>query len=226
MQTAPSSVIEQAPEILVALNDRLAARHTALLIIDMQKDFCLPGYGAQRAGRDIGAAQAAIPAIATMLAAARKSGVRVAHVGFSTLSGHRSDSGPWLAQRRRSTFSADDLCITGSEGADFVDELAPAPGEWVVPKHRYSAFSGTDLDMLLRSRGIRTIIVTGVSTNACVESTLRAGFELDYYICVPPDCVGSWDRALHDATLANVNHRFGVTVPSADIQAIWEKTTP
>jgi nicotinamidase-related amidase len=226
MQTAPSSAIEQAPDILAALEDRLAARHTALLIIDMQKDFCLSGYGAQRAGRDIGAAQTAIPAIAVMLAAARKSGVRVAHVGFSTLSGHRSDSGPWLAQRRRSTFSADDLCITGSEGAEFVDELAPAPGEWVVPKHRYSAFSGTDLDMLLRSRGIRTIIVTGVSTNACVESTLRAGFELDYYICVPPDCVGSWDRALHEATLANVNHRFGVTVPSADIQAIWEKTAP
>jgi ureidoacrylate peracid hydrolase len=226
MQTAPSSAIEQAPDILAALEDRLAARHTALLIIDMQKDFCLSGYGAQRAGRDIGAAQTAIPAIAVMLAAARKSGARVAHVGFSTLSGHRSDSGPWLAQRRRSTFSADDLCITGSEGAEFVDELAPAPGEWVVPKHRYSAFSGTDLDMLLRSRGIRTIIVTGVSTNACVESTLRAGFELDYYICVPPDCVGSWDRALHEATLANVNHRFGVTVPSADIQAIWEKTAP
>jgi ureidoacrylate peracid hydrolase len=224
MQAPPSSVIDQMPKILASLEDRLAARHTALLIVDMQKDFCLPGHGAHSAGRDIGAAQTAIPAIAGLLAAARKAGAAVAHVGFSTFSGHRSDSGPWLAQRRRSTFSADSLCITGSDGAAFVDELAPAPGEWVVAKHRYSAFSGTDLDMLLRSREIRTIIVTGVSTNACVESTLRAGFELDYYICVPPDCVGSWDRALHDATLANVNHRFGITVPSAAIRAIWEKT--
>lgn len=224
MPAPPPPYAGNPPEMLISLEDRLAAGHTALLIIDMQRDFCLPGYGAQRAGRDIGAAQAAIAPIARLLAAARAAGVPVAHVGFSTLPGHRSDSGPWLAQRRRATVSADDLCITGSDGAQFVDALAPQPHEWIVPKHRYSAFSGTDLDMLLRSRGIRTIIVTGVSTNACVESTLRAGFELEYYICVPPDCVGSWDRTLHDATLANVNHRFGVTVPSTDIQALWEQT--
>jgi nicotinamidase-related amidase len=209
------------PIMLHDLPARIAPQHSALVIVDMQKDFCTPGFGAERAGRDIGAARAAIPAIARLLAAARGAGVRIAHVGFSTLPDHGSDSGPWLAQRRRSTFSSDTLCIPGTEGAAFVDELAPRPGEWIVPKHRYSAFTGTDLDLLLRSRGVKTLVLAGVSTNACIESTLRAGFELDYYICVPPEAVGSWDRALHDATLANVNHRFGITPSLTDIEAIW-----
>lgn len=209
------------PEMLLAMAERFDARHTALVIIDMQKDFCLSGYGAARAGRDLTAAQDAEVALVRLLGVARTAGVTVAHVGFWTLPEHGSDSGPWLAQRRRSTASADNLCIAGSEGAEFVDSLAPRPGELVIRKHRYSAFSGTELDMLLRARGIRSLVIGGVSTNACVESTLRAGFELDYYICVSPDAVGSWSKPLHEATLANVDHRFGVTLPAAEVAAIW-----
>ena len=209
------------PEILTGMSERFAPAHTALLIIDMQKDFCLEGFGAHRAGRDITAAARAVPGMVRLLTAARASGVRIAHVGFSTLPDHASDSGPWLAQRRRSTFSSDSLCITGSQGAAFIDDLAPQPGEWVVPKHRYSAFTGTDLDLLLRSRGVRSLVITGVSTNACVETTMRAAFELDYYVCVPPDAVASWDQALHEATLANVNHRFGVTLGVDEITGLW-----
>jgi ureidoacrylate peracid hydrolase len=210
-----------SPTILDDLADRFDPGHTALLIIDMQKDFCVEGFGAHRAGRDLAAARTAIPHIARLLQAARTSGVRVAHVGFWTLPDNASDSGPWLAQRRRSTYSSDSLCIAGSEGAQFVDELAPAPGEWVVRKHRYSAFTGTDMDLLLRSAGVRSLVIAGVSTNACVESTLRAAFELDYYIAVPPDAVGSWDRRLHEATLANVDHRFGVTPSVDELAGIW-----
>lgn len=209
------------PEMLLDPSERFDPAHTALVIIDMQKDFCVEGYGAHRAGRDISAAGDASPGIARLLEAARAAAVPVAHVGFWTLPDHRSDSGPWLAQRRRSTFSSDSLCIAGTEGAEFIDELAPAEGEWVVHKHRYSAFTGTDLDLLLRTRRIRSLVVTGVSTNACVESTVRAGFELDYYICVPPDATGSWDRSLHEATLANVNHRFGVTLMVDEIVGLW-----
>ena len=75
-----------------------------------------------------------------------------------------------------------------------MDELAPRRGELSVRKRRYSAFTGTDLDLLLRAQRIRSIICCGVSTNACVETTARAGFELDYYIVVPPDACGSLDR--------------------------------
>lgn len=209
------------PNIFADMASRFAPERTGLLVIDMQKDFCLEGFGAHRAGRDISAAARAAPQIARLLAGARGAGVSVAHVGFRTLPDHGSDSGPWLAQRRRATVSSDSLCIAGTPGEDFIDALAPAPGEWVVRKHRYSAFTGTNLDLLLRSRGIESLIVTGVSTNACVETTLRAGFELDYYICVPPDAVASWDKGLHQATLANVNHRFGVTLSVDELLALW-----
>lgn len=209
------------PVMLSDMGDRFDPAHTALIIIDMQKDFCVTGFGAHQAGRDISAARDAIDGIARLLDAARSNGVSVAHVGFSTLPDHASDSGPWLAQRKRSTDSSDSLCITGSEGAEFIDELAPSVGEWIVSKHRYSAFSGTDLDLLLRSRRIQSLILAGVSTNACIESSLRAAFELDYYICVPPDATGSWNGDLHEATLANVNHRFGVTLTTDEIVSIW-----
>ena len=163
------------PEILVTLEERIAPRHTAIVLIDMQKDLVYDGYLCDQAGRDLTATRSVIPTMRRLLKAARSCGALVCHVGFSTYPDHGSDSGPWLAQRRRSTYSSDKLCISGTDGAEFIDELSPADGEIVVYKHRYSAFKGTDLDMVLRSRGIRTVITTGVSTNVCVESTLRDG---------------------------------------------------
>jgi nicotinamidase-related amidase len=209
------------PPMHLSMTERFAAVRSALLIVDMQKDFCAAGFGAERLGRDISAARAVIPRIQVLRESARSAGVLVVHVAFCTLPGHASDSGPWLAQRRRSTASGDSLCIAGTPGFDFIDELTPADGELVVEKHRYSAFTGTSLDMKLRANRIESLVITGVSTNACVESTARAGCELDYYICVPPDAVGSWDRRLHETTLQNIDHRFGVTLPTADITSIW-----
>lgn len=210
------------PDMFLTPEETLAAGHTALLIIDMQKDFCKPGFGAEQAGRDLTMARGVIPAIADLLEGARAAGVVVAHVGFSTAPDHASDSGSWLAQRRRATASSDSLCITGSEGEEFIDELSPRAGEYVIRKRRYSAFTGTDLDLLLRARGVKSVIVTGVSTNACVETTGRAAFELGYYLAVPSDCCGSWNRDLHEATLANVRHRFGITPERSEILRIWK----
>lgn len=209
------------PQMLTDLPEIIAPAHTALLIIDMQKDFCTPGFGAEQAGRDLSMARSVIPNIARLLEVARQAGVTIAHVGFSTAPGHGSDSGVWLSQRRRSTFSSEHLCITGSEGAKFVEELGPREGEFVVPKRRYSAFTGTDMDLLLRARGVRSVIATGVSTNVCVETTSRAAFELDYYVCVPPDATGSWSRELHEGSLANIRHRFGLTPTVDDILSVW-----
>lgn len=210
------------PEILPDLASRIEPAHCALLIIDMQKDFCSEGFGAHRAGRNLAPVATVIPRIRRLLAGARAAGVTVIHVGFSTEPEHGSDSGPWLAQRRRSTFSAEDLCLTGSEGAEFIDALAPAPGELTVRKRRYSAFTGTDLDLLLRAHGVRSVICSGVSTNACVESTARAAFEHEYYVIVPHDACGSWDSNLHDGTLRNIDHRFGLTSGIDEIIALWQ----
>ncbi len=213
------------PEILPDLASRIDPAHCAMLIIDMQKDFCTPGFKAEGAGRDLSMAQDAVTRIARLLEGAREAGALVVHVGFGTEPDHGSDSGPWLAQRRRATASAEDLCLTGTEGAEFVEELAPRPGELTVRKRRYSAFTGTDLDLLLRARRIRSIICCGVSTNACVETTARAGFELDYYVIVPPDACGSWDRELHEGTLRNINHRFGLTPGIDEVLTIWDGRT-
>jgi ureidoacrylate peracid hydrolase len=208
--------------MMPSLAEQVAPAHTALLIVDMQKDFCIAGFGAERAGRDLGAAKRAIPQIQRLLQGARKAAAVVAHVGFWTLPNHASDSAEWLWKRRGATVSGPDLCIAESEGAQFVDELAPIAGELQIRKHRYSAFTATNLDLLLRAHDVRTIIVTGVSTNVCVETTFRAGFELGYAVVVPPESCASWDQDLHEAALANVRHRFGLTPSVDDILSIWD----
>ncbi|MBY6059535.1 cysteine hydrolase family protein [Leisingera daeponensis] len=209
------------PRILREFADRFAPWHTALLIIDMQKDFCVDGYAASKAGRPIAAAQSIIPTLATLLEAARQSGVLVCHVGFWTLEHHLSDTAPWLAQRRRATYASDRIAMEHSEGAEFIDALAPQHGEPVIRKHRYSAFKGTNLDTVLRARNIRSVVPTGVSTNVCVESSLRDAFETGFYTALPEDACASWDKALHDSTLRNVNARFGLTCNSADLINAW-----
>jgi len=202
---------------------RLASQRAALLIIDMQKDFCLDGFAAAKAGRPLAAAQSIVAGLQGLLQAARDNGVLVCHIGFWTLPDHGSDSGPWLAQRRRSTYSGDRIAIAGSEGAEFIDELGPAKTEMVIHKHRYSAFKGTDLDMLLRARNIETVVVTGVSTNVCVESTAREAFENNYYVFVPRDAVASWDAELHAATLRNVEARLGHVTSIAEVIEAWRQ---
>lgn len=212
------------PKILESLADRIDPAHTALLIIDMQKDFCCDGFATDRAGRPLDAAKSIVPRLETLLASAREAGVLVCHVGFLTLPDHLSDSGPWLTQRRRSTYASDKIAIVGDEGADFIPELSPAPGEIEIRKHRYSAFKGTDLDMILRAHEIKTVIPTGVSTNVCVETTLRDAFEHSYYVCVPEDACASWDMELHAATMKNVTARFGLVTSIAEVTAAWQAT--
>lgn len=209
------------PTMIASLRDRIDPAHTAILLIDMQKDLVYDGFLCDQAGRDLTATRSVIPTMKRLLEAARSSGTLVCHVGFWTLPEHGSDSGPWLAQRRRSTYSSDVLCIADTEGAEFIDELAPAPGELIIHKHRYSAFKGTDLDMTLRARGIKTVITTGVSTNVCVESTLRDAFETGYYVCIPSDATASWDMSLHAATLQTVTHRFGLVTTTDEIESLW-----
>ena len=209
------------PQILETLEERPAPEHTALVIIDMQKDFCVDGFATSRAGRPLGPAQSIVPRLQALRTAARRAGALVVHVGFETYPEHMSDSGVWLTQRRRATYASDKIALSGTEGMEFIDELKPEEGELVVMKHRYSAFKGTDMDMLLRAHNIRTIVPTGVSTNVCVESTFRDAFEHTYYICLPEDGCASWDMELHAATLKTANARFGLLTRVDDILGIW-----
>ncbi len=92
----------------------------------------------------------------------------------------------------------------------------------VVKNFRYSSFASTDLDLVLRSIGRETVVCCGVSTNVCVEATAREAFSLDYYVVLPEDTCGPWDRSLHDATLASAGHRYGTVCTTADLIDLWQ----
>jgi ureidoacrylate peracid hydrolase len=100
--------------------------------------------------------------------------------------------------------------------------VAPEPGDPLVTKHRYSAFINTDLDLILRAQGIKSLILTGVATNGCVESTARDGFMLDYYVVFVDDCSAtSAGPGPHAGTLANIGRGFGEVVKAADLMSMW-----
>ena len=210
------------PQLLTTLNDKVAPEHTALLIIDMVNDFVHPeGKTASRAGRDTAASLAVVPSQQRVREAARAAGVTTLLVQHTTLPDHASDSGPWLEARRRATFSVEDVCLDGTWGQGFLEGTGPVDGDLVVRKHRYSAFAGTSLDLLLRSRGIRTVVLAGVSTNSCVEATAREAFSLDYYVLYVEDACASWDMDLHRATLASADRRYAQVIDTDAMVAAW-----
>jgi ureidoacrylate peracid hydrolase len=208
--------------ILRTLEEKVNPRYTTLLIVDMQNDYAKPGGKCHQAGRPIEHYRLAIPNTQRMLEEARKAGVLVIHAITTVLPYGLGDSGPWLDQRTRSPYTDLTMCLEGTWGEQVVDELAPIYGEPVVKKLRYSSFAGTSLDIILRSNDIKTLIVAGVSTNVCIDSTLRDGFFLEYYIVLVEDCTYSWDPDLRLATFKTVEKRFGMVVKSDDIFMIWK----
>ena len=114
------------------------------------------------------------------------------------------------------------MCAEGSWEGDFYGDIRPQPGEPVVTKHRYSAFYNTDLDSILRSQGIRTIVLTGVATNVCVETTAREGFVRDYYVVLVSDGTATYSDEDQQATIRNIDRFFGEVVTIADVVSVWD----
>jgi nicotinamidase-related amidase len=110
--------------------------------------------------------------------------------------------------------------VEGTPGHDFVEELTPRAGELVVRKYRSSAFWGTDLELLLRSNGIKTVVIGGCTTEGCVESTARDAMFNDLYVVIAVDCVASDDREQHEASLLLMRHRFDMATAD-EIAAVW-----
>ena len=124
----------------------------------------------------------------------------------------------WMRKRPNAQL----ICLEGSWGAEFY-RVEPEAGEPVVIKHRYSAFVDTDLELILRSRGIKTLVLCGVASNVCVESTARDGYMRDYYIVLVDDCSAAYDPAKHAATLSNIAHHFGVVVTADEVIDAWQR---
>jgi ureidoacrylate peracid hydrolase len=213
------------------LAEKLVACRCALAIVDMVNDFAHPqGKGALQGQRPLDHIRSIIPAIATLADAARQAGALVVHVQHTTLPEDLSSSGPWLDARLNAPYSAVDVCMAGTWGQQIVQELQPRAGDAVVQKHRYGAFIGTNLDLVLRSTAIETVVCCGASTNVCVEATAREAFAHDYYVVLPRDACASWDRELHEASLRTAARRYAAVCDADEILRLWragdEERTP
>jgi nicotinamidase-related amidase len=200
----------------VNLLEGLKVAHTALLVIDMQRDFLDPRGYAAKAGLDIAPLQAAIAPVRRILDAARGAGLMIAH----TREGHDpdlSDCPPYKLARSRgagaeigSPGPLGRLLIRGEPGHDFIGELKPLPGEIVIDKPGYSAFAHTDLDHRLRVRDIDTLLLSGITTEVCVSSTLRDAVDRGYRCITIGDACASTFPDLHDAALRMIAVEGGI----------------
>jgi len=213
-------------EVFSTLAELVNPDYTALVIVDMQNDFCSAGFGFEQQGIDISMYPPMVPRLARLLDGARVASVPVIYIMMTRLPDSKIESPAQLRFTMRLHFATRgplqplQYTMEGSEGQKIIPELAPKQGDLVVRKYRSSAFWGTNLDMLLRSNGIRSIVVTGATTEGCVESTARDGLFNDYYVIVPDDCVASDDPRQHEASLLIMGHRFDV-VTSTEILDQW-----
>lgn len=209
-------------EVLRTLEEKVAPRHTALVLVDMLNDLILPeGKAAIAANRPMDHVNEVLPNIEHLLSLARRAGVMVAHIQHTTLENGIGLSGPWLDARSHATYGMLEFCMDGSWGQQVIDQLKPLPGEAVVRKYRYSGFVGTNLDQVLTSAQRKAVIVAGVSTNVCVEATARDAFSHEYYVVWPRDASASWSRKLHEAALESAGHRYADVCDIADLAAAW-----
>ncbi len=205
---------------------------TAVLVIDMQNDFGAPGGMFDRAGIDLGPIRRAVGPTAQVLEMARAADLPIVYVNM----GYRADlsdtGGPnspnWIKHapfqigRSMTTPEGSEgrVLVNGTWNTAVLDELAPQPGDLIVRKHRYSGFYETELDTLLRSRGVKFLVVTGCTTSICVESTIRDAMFRDYFCLLLEDCTGEpighgLPRSNHAASILAIQLLFGWVSDSA-----------
>ena len=203
----------------------LSLADTALVVIDMQRDFVEPGGFGESLGNDVGLLRGVIPVLAGVLGAAREAGMFVVH----TREGHLpdlSDCPPAKLRRGKPSMRIGDpgpngrILIRGERGHDIVDELYPVAGEPVVDKPGKGAFYATELQELLDKGGIRSLLVAGVTTEVCVHTTVREANDRGYECLVLADCVGSYFPEFQRVGLQMIAAQggiFGWVAPSPDV---------
>jgi ureidoacrylate peracid hydrolase len=192
---------------------------TAVIVVDMQNAFASKGGYLDLFGVDVSGAPTIVANIQRVLAVSRPAGLPVVFLQMGWRADLRDAGGPtspnWhkanaLRLMRQRPELAGTLMIQGTWDHALVDDLKPEPEDLVVGKPRYSGFTGTNLDLLLRERGIRAVVFTGTASNVCVESTLRDAFFLEYFPLWIVDCsLPSGPPWLHEATVENVKRFFG-----------------
>jgi len=184
----------------------------ALLVIDMQNDFCSLEGNMAKMGKDIRYIQQMIPNLSKLLGICRSSGMRI--IFTKMVHSAWTDSPVWVAKLNSKN------ARHGTWGCEFYSGLEPHEEEWVVEKHRYSAFLNTDLDTVLRAQGIDTIIVTGVNSDQCVDGTAKHAFQLDYYVILAKDCIATDSQILTESVLTMAEKSYAWVVSSEEIIGI------
>jgi nicotinamidase-related amidase len=207
-----------------------AVHTTALLIIDMQRDFLDPrGYVAQ-SGVDVGILRETIAPVRRLLMAARAARIPVIH----TREGHRADLSDLTAVKQRRAARAGApigslgplgrLLVRGEAGHAIIDELSPLPGETIIDKPGFGAFYATDLELVLRAAGISSLVIAGVTTDICVHSTLREAVDRGFDCATVADGCAAGDIAVHAAMLACIAGEGGIlgrVVGCDEILSAW-----
>jgi len=219
----------------VTLSRRMVAQltapaGTALLLIDVQNDYCHPDGKNAQAGFDVSRMTAMTGRLAHVLAAARSRGLPVVHVQQTAPADGVMDPAwqHFIGRRMEAAgkvYGADVpvTVVAGTWGQSTVDDLAPTVGEPVVQKSRSSAFFKTDLDELLRERGVGTLLVAGVMADGCVDSTVRSAVHRDYFVCLVEDGVDGHDAEIVQASLAISRHRYD-TATADEVVQLWQQT--
>lgn len=192
-------------------------RNTAVLIVDMQNGFCHPDGSFGRAGADVTGTWAAIPGCVELIAAGRAAGLPI----VLTRAIHENDLSDFKMLTEVPMYAPlknIGSCVEGTWDAEFVEPIVAEDGDVIVTKSRFSPFVETDIADQLRARGIERLLVGGVGTSACVESTVRDAAQRDFTTYVVPEACGDISTAAHEAALFTMGHLFGFTIPLADVQ--------
>lgn len=204
-------------EILTELAEKVDPRHTAVLVIDMQKDFTTEGCFWHSLGQDVSAAGALAERLARFLDSARGRGVRIVHVAANYDPEYMNEP----MHERLHRHGQARYCQSGTPGIEFHAGLEPRPGETVVVKHRFDAFFDTDLHIVLQAACVRTVIMTGLAVQGCVDSSTRHAYFLGYYTVFGEDLTGGASPEVHRMTLDSMRLMFGVTATADEIVAAW-----